>query len=43
MMHKPLATITSIYYRALSKIKNDLGLQEPVNGINQIPEINSKK
>ena len=23
MMHKPLATITSIYYRALSKIKND--------------------
>jgi len=22
-MHKPLATITSIYYRALSKIKND--------------------
>ena len=24
-----------------SKIKKDLGLQEPINGINQIPEINS--
>lgn len=26
-----------------TKIKNDLGLQEPVNGINQIPEENSNK
>lgn len=26
-----------------TKIKQDLGLQEPVNGINQIPEPNDKK
>lgn len=25
-----------------TKIKNDLGLQEPINGVNQIPESNSK-
>lgn len=26
-----------------TKIKNDLGLQEPINGINQIPEPNSEQ
>lgn len=26
-----------------SKIKNDLGLQEPINGVNQIPEIQNKR
>ena len=25
-----------------TKIKNDLGLQEPINGVNQIPEPNNK-
>ena len=28
---------------ATSKIKNDLGLQDAVNGINQIPEVNKIK
>ena len=26
-----------------TKIKQDLGLQEPVSGQNQIPEVNDKK
>lgn len=26
-----------------TKIKKDLGLQEPINGQNQIPEVNNKK